>query len=359
MSFFLAACSGGREDDSVVSPGDVMTADQRQLAGIRTGRIEYRLVSPVVSCTGEVEVPPQSQASVTAPLGGYILDANIVPGEYVKKGAILARLNNPEYISLQQGYLETLGQLRFASKEFERQRSLVEQNAAAQKKFQESESSYDVLKARLAGLKERLRMIGVDMRSLEEGHIQPDVALRAPITGFVTAVNHHRGQFVEPREVSFHIVDLSDLHLHLNVFETDVAKVRKGQLIRFRLAGGGGETFLGEISLISPQGSEDMRTFDVHGHIEDNNDMFRPGMFVEAEIVLSRDSLYALPETAVVTRNGKSFVVWKSDGGYRVDDIDTGVAMDGWVEIRNHNAFKDREIVVEGASRVFAALEKG
>src|SRR5690606_174728 len=141
--------------------------------------------------------------------------------------------------------------LKFATQDYERQKMLGEQKATAMKKLQESESSFKVLTARLAGLREQLRMIGVDMSELEQGNIRSQVALRAPLTGYVTEVNHHPGQFVEPREVIFQIVDVRDLHLHLNIFEKDVAKIQHEQLIRFRPAGDHGEPYSGRVSLVS------------------------------------------------------------------------------------------------------------
>lgn len=351
------ACSPGEENTgapAVESSG--FNEEQKLLADVRTGGLEYRLMSPVVSCTGEVEVPPQGMASVTAPLGGYIVETEMVPGTFVQKGSRLARLSNPEYIVLQQSYLETAGQLKFAEEDYRRQKLLEEQNATALRKLQESESSYSVLRARLAGLKEQLRMISINFRDLESGNIQSEIVLRAPIAGYVTTVNHHPGQFVEPREVIFEIVSLKELHLHLNVFEQDVPRIDKGQSIRFRPAGQDGEVYWGEVLLISPQRNETLRTFDVHGHIEKENERLKPGMYVEAEILLSADSVYALPEQAVVRAGDSAFVLTEDGGKYSVNPVQTGSAMDGWVEIKGTERLRDQRIVVEGASRLFAAM---
>src|SRR5690606_9278877 len=119
----------------------------------------------------------------------------------------------------------------------ERQKTLQAHDATATRRLQESEAHYSVLKARLAGLREQLRLIGIDLNRLNEGKIQPVVTLRAPVSGYVTRVNHHPGQFVEPREVVFEIVNPINLHLHLNVFERDISRVEIGQHVRFKLTG--------------------------------------------------------------------------------------------------------------------------
>ena len=332
-----------------------ITSQQKQLAGVKTGMLDYKVISSVVSCTGEVEVPPQGMASVTAPLGGYIVETGMVAGAKVRKGTLLATLSNPEYIVLQQNYLETAGQLTFAEQDYKRQKMLEEQNATATKKFQESESSFNVLKARMAGLREQLKLIGVNIKSLENGNIQSVINLRSPIDGFVTAVNHHPGQFVEPREVIFEVVDMRDLHLHLDVFEQDITSLQKGQVIRFRPAGTTQYEHVGTISLVSPKKNEEARTFDVHAHIH-NDDKLKPGMYVEAEVLLSDDSVYALPEKALVYNENQPFVLTEEGDNYVEQAVETGAKMDGWVEIRNHDELKGKHIVIDGATRVFTSL---
>lgn len=355
-----AACST-KESERENPPAqgkNQLSQEQKKLASIRTGSMEYRLISGKIRCTGEIDVPPQGMASVTAPLGGYIVETTMVPGTFVKKGALLAKLSNPEYIALQQSYLETHGQLKFAEQEFQRQKTLQEQNATAAKKLQESESSFTVLKARLAGLNEQLKMIGINLTRLEDGTIQSVVILRAPITGYVTVVNHHPGEFVEPRDAIFEIVNLDHLHLQLNVFEQDISGVQKDQHVRFRPTGSNGEAFAGKVLLVSPQRDEKTRSFDVHVHIETGEDKLKPGMYVEAEILLSADSVQALPENAVVYDGEKPYVVTEENGSFALHAVETGVVMDGWVEIRNHELLQGKKVVTEGASRVFTSINR-
>ena len=201
-------------------------------------------------------------------------------------------------------------------------------------------------------------MIGVDLKNLEGGNIQTEVTLRSPITGFVTTVNNHPGQFVEPQQVIFEIVNMSDLHLHLNVFEQDIAAVKKGQTVRFRPAGGGNYDFSGSVSLVSPKKNMDARTFDVHGHIEKGEDLLKPGMYVEAEILISDDSVLALPEKAIVFDQNMPIVITDEDGTYTEHTVETGARMDGWVEIRNHEELRGKKIVTDGATRLFTALRR-
>lgn len=359
--FLIAVGACASKDENGVD-GDkkvpLLSATQKQLAEVETGSLQRRRISSVITCSGEVEVPPQGMASITAPLGGYIAKTSMVPGVYVRKGDVLATLSNPEYVVLQQSYLETAGQLKFAHQDYERQKMLQAQDATAARKLQESESSFTVLTARLAGLQEQLRMIGINVTNLEAGKISSEVFLHSPIAGYVTTVNHHPGQFVEAREVIFEVVDTRDLHLHLNVFEQDISRVRKGQSVRFRPSGDKTATYWGKVLLVSPQRKENVTTFDVHGHIEREDERLKPGMYMEAEILLSDDSVYALPATAIVQSADRSFVVTEANGDYFLDSVDIGAKMDGWVEIRNNEGLRNKKIVTQGATRIFTALQK-
>lgn len=361
LLFIGALCNGcvSKEEKKAVEAAtdkDMFTSAQKALADLQTGKLEYRMLSSVVSCPGEIEVPPHGMASVTAPLGGYIEAMDMVPGRYVKKGQLLARLTNPEYIVLQQSYLETAGELKFAKQDFLRQKMLQQQNATAEKKMQESESTFSVLKARLAGLRAQLKLVGINLGSLESGSIQEVVILRAPIAGYVTEVNHHPGEFVEPREAIFEIVNMNDLHLHLNVFEQDIARVNKGQQVRFKATGDYDTFYTGVVSLVSPKRNTEGQSFDVHAHIEREGDMLKPGMYVQADILMSADTVPALPQGAVVYRNNEGFVVAERDGQFTIESVQTGVKMDGWVEVINFDALDSKNIVTHGASRIFAAL---
>ena len=98
------------------------TKDQYNLAGIETGEMEMRNLSNIIKLNGVIDVEPESMASVSAPLGGYIKTAGRLPGEEVKKGQVLATIENPEFIQIQQDYLESLSRLQFLEEEYNRQK---------------------------------------------------------------------------------------------------------------------------------------------------------------------------------------------------------------------------------------------
>jgi cobalt-zinc-cadmium efflux system membrane fusion protein len=364
LATWLAVMSCSGSDNNTGS--EVATEDQAlellpqqvAMAEVRTGHIEYRMISGVVSATGEIDVPPEAKAVVTAPSGGYIVENTLLPGMPVKKGQRLAKLTNPEYVTLQQEYLETSSELKFAEQDYHRQQTLEEQNATALKKLQQSESTYNTLKGRLAGLKARLEMIGVEIAALEGGNIQPAISIKAPISGYIASANFARGSYVEAKEVIFEIVNTDDMHVELNVFEQHIAKVANGQKMRIR-AIGSEATYNGTVLLISPQRNADQRTFSVHGHIDNPGKELRAGMFVEASIMMNSDTVPALPEGAIVYQDTRPCVLVGQGSRFELRPVQTGAKLDGWVEIMNPGSLMQESIVTEGAARVLAAMKKG
>ncbi len=354
-------CSGSNDEAADVGEKDEapfeLLPQQVAMAEVKTGHIEYRVISGVIAATGELEVPPEGRASLSAPSGGFIVENTLLPGMRVTKGQRLARLTNPDYVALQQEYLETWSELQYAEQDFFRQRTLESQNATALKKLQLSESVYNMLKGRLAGLKARLEMTGVDIKALEAGTLQPAISIKAPISGYIASANFAQGAFVEAKETIFEIVNMDELHVELNVFEQDIAKVAKGQPIRIR-AIGSDALYSGTVSLISPERNAEQRTFTVHGHITGDGDELKAGMFVEAGILVDADSLPALPEEAIVYQDSKPFVVVGRGTSFVLQPVQTGGKMEGWIEIKDPGALMEERIVTQGAARVFAAMGK-
>lgn len=361
LTAIVGGCAGSK-DDAEKSTAEVeasfeLLPQQVAMAEVKTGHIEYRMISGIVAATGELDVPPEGRASLSAPSGGFIVENTLLPGMQVKKGQRLARLTNPDYVALQQEYLETLSALRYAEQDYLRQRTLEEQNATALKKLQQSESDYNTLKGRQAGLKARLEMIGIDIGALEAGTIQSSISIRAPISGYVANANFAQGAFVEAKEIIFEIVNMKDVHVELNVFEQDIAKVTKGQPIRIR-AIGSDKPYNATVFLIAPERNAGQRTFTVHGHIDSPGEELRAGMFVEASILMNTDSLPALPEEAIVYQDEKPFVLVERGGSYELQAVQTGGKMDGWIEIRDPGTLMQDSVVTGGAARVFAAMRR-
>ncbi len=288
--------------------------------------------------------------------GGFVKTLSILPGDKVKLGAVLFTLENPEYLQLQQDYLETRALLTYLQSDYERQKALASENIASQKNYLKAESDYLVAKARLEGLREKLRMISINMERLDKGNIEPVVNLYSPINGFISKVNITRGVFVAPADVAVEIVDTDHMHTELLVFEKDVADIRKGQKINFQVTGSLVK-HTGEVYLVGRTIESDTRTVNIHGHIHEEESIsdLLPGMYVEATIDVASVQRPVLPAEAVVSIDNVQYalvLLRETPDEYRFKrlEVTTGQFNNQWIEIVNASSIQpDTKFLVKGA----------
>jgi len=354
------AAEAGVEHAAEESNHVALTAAQYETAGVETGGFSVRKLSGTVAANGVIDIPPQNLVSISAPLGGFVRKSELLQGMKVQKGEVLAVIENPDFIPIQQDYLETRSKLEFAEQEYQRQSDLSKENVNAQKALQQSASELKVLRARLAGLKERVRTAGMDLAGLEKGNITSVASIRSPIAGSVTVVNVNLGKYVNPTDVMFEIVDTDHLHVELSVFEQDIPKVKLGQLVRFRVSNNPGQEDLAKVYLINQKINDD-RTVRVHCHLEREDNALLPQNFVKAIIETGANPVNALPDEAVVDFEGKSYVFVKDPKGERsfeMVEVTKGISENGFTEVKMPaGSSGSPQFVLKGAYALLSKLK--
>lgn len=346
LSLTVASCTNKNENETAEATETPASAEaeeasdlvslspaEQQAAGIQTGRIQSRPMGAGLAVTGTLDVPPESAVSITAPLGGFVESTELLQGARVRKGEVLATIRNPEFVTLQQDYLETRARLAYARTELARQKELYEQEVAPQKNYQRAQADYNALQVQTNAQAARLRLAGLPVG----GKIVTTASLRAPRAGFVRAVNVTVGQAVTATDALFEIVDPEHLHVELTVFERDVARVQKGQLIRFTLASdstGSHRERTAHVYLVGKAIGED-RTVRVHGHLDQENDpALLPGLYVRAMIETGRSDAPVLPDVALVRFEGKNYAyAVEAPGRYRMVPVTLGRSEDNFTEV--------------------------
>ena len=313
-----------------------LTADEQQLAGLATGQLQQRVLGAGLKVNGVLDVPPDQLVSISAPLGGIVERTSLLQGTPVRKGQVLAVIRNPEFIQLQQDYLETQSQLLYAKTNLERQRELVREEVAPAKNQQQAQARYSALQAQAAGQVARLRLAGLPVG---QQPFATTATLRAPKDAYVKTVNVTVGQSVTPTDALFELVDPDHLHVELTVFEKDATQLRQGQRIRFTVPNDSSQERMAHVYLISRTVDPQQRTVRVHGHLDRENDpALRPGMFVRAVVETTSRRVPALPSEAIVDYEGKQYVFRQeaSAGGrqvFRMLEVRRGEQADGYSEV--------------------------
>ena len=284
-----------------------LTDAQLAQTEIITGKIEKRKIGHEITVNGMINVPPQGNISVTVPYGGFLKDTEMLPGSKVKKGQVVARIENPDFIEFQRAYLEAISRNEYLKADFERQQTLKDAAVTSAKVFQKAKSTYLINKANIEALESKLQMIGINAATVKNGKISSIINVYAPIDGIVREVYVNIGKYFGARDVLMDITDASDLHVELKVYEDDIPLISIGQRIRFRLANAPERWMEAEVFLIGNNVRDD-RSITIHGHLKEKIEGLLPGMFINAKLEVEANKQYAVPEEAIVRFNGKHYV---------------------------------------------------
>ena len=341
-----------------------LTQAQYNVAAIQLGQPSLRTLSTTLKVNGTIDVPAQNRVSVSVPFGGYIRQINLEPGMRVLKGQPLVVLENPDYIQLQQDYLDTKAKLEYADLDFVRQQELSRDNVSALKVFQQVRSNRQSLQAQLAGMTQRLAILRINPAKLSADQLTRTVTIPSPVSGFITNVPVNNGRFINPADVLVEITNVDHLHVQLSIFEKDISRIHARQIIRFGMGGDASLIHRGEIFLIGKSIAAD-RTISVLAHPDGYADDFIPGGYVSAQIDVKTQPLSALPESAVVSYGGKSliYVLERKQANpatyqFRQLEIKTGVRENGYVAITLPPDVNTQSmpIVLNGAYSLLAKL---
>jgi|TARA_B100000315_G_scaffold51547_1_gene46018 cobalt-zinc-cadmium efflux system membrane fusion protein len=345
-----------------------LTPAQYKIAGIELGKVEQKNLSSIIKVNGVLEAPPQSLISISAILGGFVKNTDLLHGSRVKKGEAIVVMEHPDYIQLQQDFFDSKSRLVYLELEYKRQKGLREQNVSSAKIFQQTTADYKSMKAEVNALEEKLALIGINAEQLQESEtISRAVTIRSPIDGYVSKVNVNIGKYVNPEDVMFEIVNTEHLHVELMVFEKDISKIKEGQQIRFMLPNEDDEERLATVYLVGRSiGSG--RTVKVHGHLDKEDEQYLPGMFVKAFIEINNNTVNALPEKAIVQSGGNHYIyIFK---GKRIEndqemtdfemiEVQKGIAEGLYVEVALPDTFDidSNQVVLNGAYSLLSKMK--
>lgn len=353
----------GHEEESHVSSEDeiVLTKEQYDIAGIKTGNVSKREMGDIITANGKLDVPPQQMVSVSVPIAGFVKKTNLLEGMYVKKGQVIAVLENLDYVQIQQDYLDAKSQYEYAREEYERQQRLAKEKVNAEKSLQRSKAEYHSLQAKFKGLTSKLKLMQINPASIQNGDISSTINVYAPISGYITEVNVNVGQYVSPKDVLFRIVNTEHLHVELTVFEKDVSKLKEEQKVRFTLTNETEER-TATVHLIGREISND-RTVRVHCHLDNEDTKLLPGMFLKAHIETGAAETYTLPETAIIKFEGDNYVYTlkdRTDSVYSFDmlQVNTGTEDRGYTEVKLNSELNiNSNVVIDGGYSILAKMK--
>ncbi|MEI6695556.1 MAG: efflux RND transporter periplasmic adaptor subunit [Bacteroidota bacterium] len=371
LSLTVISCKNkneATEEHEVLPPNTVEMNDaQTKSAGIEMGDFEQKKLSSELNVNGLVNVLPQDLVSISAIMGGFIKKIALVQGSPVAKGEVIAVIENPDFIELQQNYLESKSKLEYAEAEHNRQHELNNENVNAAKTYQLAVSEYRSLQSKVYALEQKLKMIGMDAKKLKVENISGSLSIVSPINGYVKTINVNVGKYVNSTDVILEIVNTQNLSLELSIFEKDIDKVSIGQKISFTIPTKPENIQHAVIYQVGKAINAD-KTIKVYANVDHEIKTLMPGMYVNAIISTKDDAVTALPDEAVLSFEDKNYIFIffekKKEGDkfvslYKLIEVKKGISDDGFTEVilpKDFDKIKNK-IVIKGAYNLLSAMK--
>ncbi|MBL0881840.1 MAG: efflux RND transporter periplasmic adaptor subunit [Chitinophagaceae bacterium] len=336
-----------------------LNAAQFKNAGITIGFPVEINMHRTIKVNGVVDVPPQGMVSVSFPLGGYLKSSHLLPGIGVKKGEIIAILEDQSYVQLQQDYLMAKAKMEFLSTDLVRQKELSEQDAASKKTYQHASAEFKTQQVLIRSLEEKLRIVGIDPEKLSVNTISRTISLRSPINGYVTKVNVNIGKYVNPADVLFELVDPDDIHAALTVFEKDIMQIKKGMRASVTLADKPEKKYEVDVILVTRNVDEN-RGGLVHCHFENANHELLPGMFLNGNFELDYQKTVAVPASAIVRYQSKPYIfIAKDSSRFEMIEVEIGISNQEMIELKGKENidWKQQKVVLKNAYSLLGKLK--
>lgn len=359
ISILFISCRNTESTETIVPENneqdDEITLTKQQFEGeqMALGTISEHTFYETVMVNGMIDVPPHNKARVTTFMGGYITKTPLLIGDQVKKGQLLVTLESTEYVALQQQFLEVAEQLNYLKSEYNRQKTLYDEQITSEKNYLKAESTFKSNLAHYNGLKKNLEMLNINPNSVLKGNITSTINIYAPIQGFITKVNVSNGTYVNASDMIMEIVDVEHIHLELSVFEKDVMKIKKGQHITFKIPESSNKVYTAEVHLVGTTIEEVSRQVKVHGHIDNEEENFIVGMYVDAEIHINEIKSVGLPKEAIMTAGENNYVLVlkeETNGTFHFNKtaVKLGEETEDFIEILNSEQLENKQIIIKG-----------
>ena len=347
---------GHSSEEGIVQLTDL----QAETIGLEINPLEKKSLGNTIKVTGKLELFPQDRANISPFVGGNVRSIKVIEGDKVNKGQVLAYLEHPDIISMQQ--------LVFLKQDFERKQILFDKGVSSGKEFQMAQSKFRSTTSSVNGLLSKLRLLGINTEKVIQGHIFSSVPITTPISGYVDEVMVSLGDYVAPQTKMFTVSDNSEIHVDFKVYEKDIRKVKEGQEIYFTVAAKPDQLLKAKIHAIGKTFESDAKALHVHADVHNDDKELLPGMYVEGRIVQDAKMAFAVPEDAIVREGEQSYIFILDEDDkmeenkmkFKMIPVNVGITDLGYVEINlPAEIAKKVKVVTKGAYTLSSEMIKG
>jgi membrane fusion protein, heavy metal efflux system len=375
--------SGAHAAGTPPLPGEVsISLDAERLAGIKVASVGLNSVEESVKTTGEVLADANLVTHVVSPVAGRVTEVLALLGQKVEQGKPVLRVRSADVEEAEAQLLQqdaeikadlkkdllqidsdiaiSRAQLDLSQKTFARAQSLLDEKIASRADFEGAQTQNQkdqialdsLLKKRdstliLSGeklrlvtepIKQRLLLLGVPENEIEKTlttrKIAAVVPVYAPETGIVCDRQVNVGELVDNQKILLTIGDFHKVWLKADIFEKDIARLKKGQSIELDVDSFPGEKFHGKLDYLADSVNPDTRTWTVRAEVANPGDKLKPKMFARMTIQVGHKTVLTVPNTAVQDAGSDKVVyVALAPGKYEERKVKLGKACKDYIEV--------------------------
>lgn len=297
LSLALGATSGCARSEA--EPAKAGSAGDSPPLAVHLADVREMTIPRLLTLSGSLVGAERAQVASGA--AGKVLATYVERGSVVKKGSTLAKLDsrmlNAQLAEIAAQIESLRVQQSQATLDCDRSQQMFSKGAVAKADFDRSQTQCATAKWSLAGAEARRNQLTEALR---------DTEIRAPFSGLVVERSVSAGEWLRVDSPVVSLVSIDALRVELTVPEADVAGLRTGQAIEFRIpAAGGKTTYRGKLKYIGPSVRSQSRDAIAEAVLDSPAPELRPGMFVTAEIALGEQVVPGVPRTAVVSEGAQ------------------------------------------------------
>jgi cobalt-zinc-cadmium efflux system membrane fusion protein len=338
-AFTLNGCGEGKDPSKtapvkvLADPNLVKTSPELEsrLKLVRVFKVEMR---EIIRIPGSISVDEQRVARIGAAVTGRISDINVVLGQYVKKGDVLATLNSTELAQNQLVFMKARQQIQLQTKAVERAQLLLNADVIGTAELQRREVELAGAKAELNATSDQLHVLGMTDKAIAEleqtNNIRSVSSVTARLGGTIISRKVNLGQVVQPADELFIVADLSHVWAVAEVPERQAELIQKGQEVTVEIPAYGSKQISGKLIYVGETVNPQTRTISVRMDLNNSDRLIKPEMLASMLVRSNPVLRLAIPMEAVVRENDQDYVfVQVAPNQYRLRLVKLGQTYDG------------------------------
>ncbi|MGQ1946457.1 efflux RND transporter periplasmic adaptor subunit [Geofilum sp. OHC36d9] len=316
-----------------------ITEQQFTTEAMQVGKIERQIFEKTIKCNGSIVPLPNGKAKISTPLPGVVKDVYCHNGQFVEKNQTLLMVSGNQIIDIQKDYAEASANYNRLKNEYDRVSLLYNERVIPEKEYIITKGDYEISRANYIALKLKIEALNLSIAKIENGNFYASYPIKSPISGYISNLKANIGSYIDQQSALIDITDPSMFQVELSVFSADIAKLKKGQTVRFKPVNSE-NPHLAVITSLGVAISDESKSIYCYAALSDKITKPIANEFIESEIILSTDTVNALPAEAIINSDSKYFILAlnkKEDAKYYFDKIEVNIGQqyNGYTEIIN------------------------